>query len=81
VCSDPRLHCFWTSPGNIDNNNRERQLVVDFLSASVGVPAFYLGRDMNISHKGMGIDQTAYTALKTPGGDTCEVQRDGMGTR
>jgi hypothetical protein len=27
-------------------------------------PTFYLGRDMKISHKGMGIDRDDYTALK-----------------
>jgi hemoglobin len=37
---------------------------VDFISASSGGPTFYLGRDMKTSHKGMGIDQVDYTALK-----------------
>jgi hemoglobin len=54
--SDPRLQRFWTSPRSIDTNNRERQLLVDFISASAGWPTFYLGRDMKTSHKGMGID-------------------------
>ena len=62
--SDPRLQRFWTSPRSIDTNNRERQLLVDFLSASAGGPTFYLGRDMKTSHKGMGIDQADYTAAK-----------------
>jgi truncated hemoglobin YjbI len=55
---------FWTSPRSVDTNNRERQLLVDFISASSGGPTFYLGRDMKTSHKGMGIDQVDYTALK-----------------
>jgi hemoglobin len=62
--SDPRLQRFWTSPRSTDTNNRERQLLVDFISASAGGPTFYLGRDMKTSHKGMGIDQADYTALK-----------------
>jgi hemoglobin len=62
--SDRRLQRFWTSPRSIDTNNRERQLLVDFISASAGGPTFYLGRDMKTSHKGMGIDQADYTALK-----------------
>jgi hemoglobin len=37
---------------------------VDFISASAGGPTFYLGRDMKTSHKGMGIDQGDYAALK-----------------
>ena len=36
--SDPRLQRFWTSPRSIDTNNRERQLLVDFISASAGGP-------------------------------------------
>jgi len=61
---DHSLQRFWTSPRSIDTNNRERQLLVDFLSASAGGPTFYLGRDMRTSHKGMGIDQDDYAALK-----------------
>lgn len=61
---DLRLQRFWTSPRSIDTNNRERQLLVDFISASAGGPTFYLGRDMRTSHKGMGIDQADYAALK-----------------
>jgi hemoglobin len=62
--SDPRLPRFWTSPRSIDTNNRERQLLVDFISASAGGPTFYLGRDMRTSHRGMGIDHDDYAALK-----------------
>jgi len=61
---DPRLRRFWTSPRSIDSNNSERQLAVDFISASAGGPTFYLGRDMKTSHKGMGIDQDDYAAFK-----------------
>jgi hemoglobin len=51
-------------PRSIDTNNRERQLLVDFISASARGPTFYLEREMKTSHKGMGIDQAHYTALK-----------------
>jgi hemoglobin len=64
VRSDPRLQRFCTSPRSIDTNKRERQLLVDFISASAGGPTFYLGRDMKTSHKGMGIDLADYTGLK-----------------
>ena len=37
---------------------------MDFISASAGGLTFHLGRDMKTSHKGMGIDQDDYTALK-----------------
>ena len=37
---------------------------MDFISASAGGLTFHLGLDMKTSHKGMGIDQDDYTALK-----------------
>jgi hemoglobin len=65
----PRLHDdqllqrFWTSPRSTDSNNRERQLAVDFISASAGEPTFYLGHNMKTSREGMGIDQDDYVAF------------------
>ena len=53
--SDALLARFWTSPRSADTNDRERQLAVDFVAASAGGPTIYLGRDMKLSHKGMGI--------------------------
>jgi hemoglobin len=79
---DPRLRRFWTSPRSTDSNNRERQLAVDFISASAGGPTFYLGRDMKTSHKGMGIDQDDYAAFKMHLASTLEKfnvpERDAM---
>jgi hemoglobin len=62
--NDPRLQRFWSSPRSIDTNNRERQLLVDFIAASASGPNYYLGRDMKTSHKGMGIEPADYAALK-----------------
>jgi hemoglobin len=39
-------------------------LFYGFPIRSAGGPTFYLGRDMKTSHKGMGIDDDDYTALK-----------------
>jgi len=61
--SDGQLGRFWTSPRSVDTNNRERQLAVDFVVASAGGPALYLGRDMKTAHKGMGITQPDYAAF------------------
>jgi hemoglobin len=61
--SDALLGRFWTSPRSADTNNRERQLAVDFVVASAGGPAFYLGRDMKMAHKGMAITQADYAAF------------------
>jgi hemoglobin len=61
--SDALLGRFWTSPRSADTHNRERQLAVDFIVASAGGPAFYLGRDMKLAHKGMGITKADYAAF------------------
>jgi hemoglobin len=57
IREDALLRRFWTSPLSTDTGNRERQLAVDFIAAAAGGPTFYLGRDMNTSHKGMGINK------------------------
>jgi hemoglobin len=61
--SDAMLSRFWTSPRSVDTHNRERQLAVDFIAAAAGGPTFYLGRDMKMSHKGMGITKADYAAF------------------
>ena len=61
--SDALLSRFWTSPRSVDTHNRERQLAVDFIAAAAGGPTIYLGRDMKMSHKGMGITKADYTAF------------------
>jgi hemoglobin len=61
--SDTLLSRFWTSPRSLDTHNRERQLAVDFIAAAAGGPTFYLGRDMKMSHKGMGISKADYAAF------------------
>jgi hemoglobin len=61
--SDELLSRFWTSPRSVDTLNRERQLAVDFIAAAAGGPTIYLGRDMKLSHKGMGITKADYAAF------------------
>jgi hemoglobin len=63
IRSDPLLGRYWTSPRSVDTHNRERQLAVDFVAASAGGPTIYLGRDMKIAHKGMGITRADYAAF------------------
>jgi len=60
---DPLLSRFWTSPRSVDTNNRERQLAIDFIAAAAGGPTIYLGRDMKLAHKGMGISEADYAAF------------------
>jgi hemoglobin len=60
---DSLLERFWTSPRSVDTNNRERQLAIDFIAAAAGGPTMYLGRDMTLAHKGMGISKADYAAF------------------
>jgi hemoglobin len=61
--SDELLSRFWVSPRSVDTHNRERQLAVDFIAVAAGGPTFYLGRDMKMSHKGMGVTKADYAAF------------------
>jgi len=60
---DSLLSRFWTSPRSVDTNNRERQLAIDYIAAAAGGPTIYLGRDMTLAHKGMGISKADYEAF------------------
>jgi hemoglobin len=54
--ADTLLSRFWQNRGE-DGINREKQLLIDFLCANSGGPLTYVGRDMLITHKGMGINK------------------------
>jgi hemoglobin len=56
LSKDPQLGRFWQHRGE-DGVRREKQLLIDFLCASAGGPLHYVGRDMKLSHKGMGIGE------------------------
>ena len=62
LMSDSRLKRFWDNRG-ADGIKREKQLLIDFLSASSGGPTYYTGRDMKVSHKGMKISEADWTAF------------------
>lgn len=61
--ADPRLKRFWVTARPKASADRERQMLLDFLSACAGGPTIYLGRDMKTAHAGMGIDAEDYAAL------------------
>jgi hemoglobin len=54
LMSDPLLARFWSNRAS-DSIRREKQLLIDYLCSSAGGPLYYMGRDMAMSHKGMGI--------------------------
>lgn len=62
LMSDPQLGRFWEHRGD-DGLEREKQLLIDFLCASAGGPLLYTGRDMKVSHKGMRISESDWSAF------------------
>jgi hemoglobin len=60
--ADERLGRFWEHRG-ADGVAREKQLLTDFLCSSAGGPVYYTGRDMKISHEGMRISESDWTAF------------------
>ena len=59
---DSQLGRFWKHRGE-DGLQREKQLLVDFLCASAGGPLYYTGRDMKLSHQGMRISESDWSAF------------------
>jgi len=51
---DKLLGRFWQNRAT-DSVRREKQLLIDYLCACAGGPMLYVGRDMQTSHRGMGI--------------------------
>src|SRR5918911_3854953 len=54
--NDPKLWVYWKGK-SLDSRRRGDQLLVDFLCAAFGGPAFYAGPDMKTSHTGLGITE------------------------
>lgn len=62
LTSDSLLARFWENRGE-DGLKREKQLLVDFLCSSAGGPLLYTGRDMLITHRGMGITDADWASF------------------
>lgn len=54
--ADPQLGRFWAHRGT-DGIRRELQLLIDFLCYSAGGPLYYTGRDVQLIHRGMNINE------------------------
>jgi hemoglobin len=61
--NDELLGRFRSIPRSSDTDGRIRQLTLDFIAAAAGGPTIYLGRNMKISHAGMGITKKDYAPL------------------
>jgi hemoglobin len=62
LMGDASLGRFWQHRA-ADSLAREKQLLIDFLSFAAGGPMYYTGRDMKLSHKGMGISEADWQAF------------------
>ncbi len=62
LMADSLLARFWQNRGD-DGLQREEQLLVDFLCNAAGGPMYYTGREMKLSHKGMGVTAADWTAF------------------
>ena len=62
LLSDPRIKDFWKG-ASADNRRKARQLIVDFMVAAAGGPAYYVGRDMKKAHEGMQIDNADWAVF------------------
>jgi len=60
--ADAQLGRFYQHRGE-DGLRRSRQLLIDFLCSSAGGPLYYTGRDMKITHKGMKISESDWSAF------------------
>jgi hemoglobin len=62
LASDSLLARFWQNRG-ADGIAREKQLLIDFICSAAGGSMYYTGRDMKLSHKGMGISNADWQAF------------------
>ena len=66
---DGQLGRFWAHRGD-DGLAREKQLLIDYLSASAGGPVYYTGRDMRTSRVGMQISESDWAVFLGHAGAT-----------
>ncbi len=67
--ADAQLGRFWQNRGD-DGIEREKQLLIDFLSSNSGGPVYYTGRGMKLSHIGMGVSESDWTVFLGHAGET-----------
>ena len=66
---DELLGRFWQNRGS-DGIEREKQLLIDFISHNAAGPLYYTGRDMLTTHKGMGITEADWENFLGHAGQT-----------
>jgi hemoglobin len=53
---DPQLGVYWKGKGD-DGKKRDIQLIITYMVAASGGPAHYGGREMRLTHTGLGITE------------------------
>jgi hemoglobin len=69
---DQQLGRFWANRGD-DGIAREKQLLIDYLCAQAGGPVYYTGRDMKLSHVGMGVSEGDWALFMDHAGATMQA--------
>ena len=59
---DAELWVYWKGK-SVDSRRRGEQLLIEFLCAAFGGPAFYGGPDMKAAHRGLGITEAEWAVL------------------
>lgn len=67
--ADSQLGRFWQNRGE-DGIAREKQLLIDYLCSNAGGNVYYTGRNMKLSHTGMGISESDWSVFLGHAGDT-----------
>ena len=70
--ADSQLGRFYNNRGD-DGIEREQQLLIDFICSNAGGPVYYTGRDMKLTHIGMGISESDWSVLMGHAGATMEA--------
>jgi hemoglobin len=70
--SDTTLGVYWKGK-SLDGRRREDKLLVDFLCAAFEGPVDYFGRDMKLSHAGLGITEAEWDVLLAYIADTLDA--------
>ena len=70
--ADPPLAAYFKGMSN-DTKGKARQLIVDFIAASLGGPTIYTGRTMKVLHEGLGISAEEYAATVRYAADTLDA--------
>ncbi len=69
---DGQLGRFWQNRGS-DGLAREKQLLIDYLSANAGGPMYYTGRNMKTAHVGMNISESDWSIFLEHAGATMKA--------